>query len=349
MPYNELRRDYLLDRWVVIATERARRPTDLAKQKVAEQGKSASCPLCPTNENMTPPAVLVYLPDATRGGNVKKDADHDGFRHKNWVIRCIPNLFPAFSPPTQESDVNHVLENDTFGYAIGHHEVIVESPNHTDHPANADIPQLTHLVNAYKDRLKELSTKPYVKYVQIFRNHGSDAGASLSHAHSQVIATPFTPKVLSDEMTASRSYHERNSRCIFCDLIKRETQTPRHIMDNEHFAVFSPYASIHPLEFWVLPKRHSINFIDLTEEETKAFAETLKATMQALKKVANDPPYNYGFHLALSRDTREYYHWHLEVYPKLTIWAGFEKSTGVYINTVPPETAAAELKKAISN
>jgi len=347
MPYNELRKDYLLERWVVIATERARRPTDLSKQRV-EQGKSATCPLCPGNENMTPPAVLVYLPNSG-DAKVKKDADHDDFRHKNWLIRCIPNLFPAFSPPKQESDIENAAVGDTFGYAVGHHEVIIESPNHSDHPSNAEIPQLIHLVNAYKDRLIELSKKPYVKSVQIFRNHGPEAGASLSHTHSQIIAMPFTPKVLNEEMAASKTYYKRHKRCVFCDLIKRETQTPRYITDNKHFAVFSPYASIHPLEFWVLPKRHSINLIDLTDEEIKAFAETFKATMAALKDLVNDPPYNYGFHLTLNQDAGEYYHWHLEVYPKLAIWAGFEKSTGVYINTIPPETAAVELKKVIDS
>ncbi|MCX8150178.1 MAG: galactose-1-phosphate uridylyltransferase [Candidatus Bathyarchaeota archaeon] len=347
MIYNELRRDYLLERWVVIATERARRPTDLSKQRV-EQGKFASCPLCPGNENMTPPAVLVYLPNSGEG-NVKKDSEQNDFRHKNWVLRCIPNLFPAFSPPRQEADADHIMKDNTYGYAVGHHEVIIESPNHADHPANAKTQQLIQLINAYKDRLAELSTKPYVKYVQIFRNHGSDAGASLSHAHSQIIAMPFTPKILSDEMTASKTYYERHKRCVFCDLVDQETRTLRHIMDNEHFTVFSPYASIHPMEFWVLPKRHSPNFLDLTEGEIRVFAETLKITMRALKDAVNDPPYNYGFHLALNRETQEYYHWHLEVYPKLTMWAGFEKSTGVYINTVPPEVASAELKKTMHN
>ncbi len=347
MSYNELRKDYLLERWVVIATERARRPTDLSKQR-AEQGKSVTCPLCPGNENMTPPAVLVYLP-SSGDDKVKKDADHNDFRHKNWLVRCIPNLFPAFSPPKQESDIQNTFVDYTFGYAVGHHEVIVESPNHGDHPSNAGIPQLIHLVNAYKDRLTELSKKPYVKYVQIFRNHGSEAGASLSHTHSQIIAMPFTPKVLSSEMAASETYYKSHKRCVFCDLIKREAQTPRYITDNKHFAVFSPYASIHPLEFWVLPKRHSINLIDLTDEEIKAFAGVFKAAMEALKDLVNDPPYNYGFHLTLNQDAGEYYHWHLEVYPKLAIWAGFEKSTGVYINTIPPETAAVELKKIINS
>jgi UDPglucose--hexose-1-phosphate uridylyltransferase len=118
-------------------------------------------------------------------------------------------------------------------------------------------------------------------------------------------------------------------------------------MDSRHFVVFAPYASVHPMEFWIVPKRHAPNFLDLTTEETEAFAYTLKTSLKALKDLVNDPPYNYGIHLAVNGDAQDCYHWHLEVYPKLTVWAGFEKSTGIYINTVTPETAAAELKKAI--
>jgi UDPglucose--hexose-1-phosphate uridylyltransferase len=343
MPYNELRKDYLLDRWVVIATERGRRPTDFAK-KENEQTKTASvCPLCPGNESMTPPAILVYLKS---NGEITKAKDENGFRHKNWLIRCIPNLFPAFAPPKEESDQLQIMKNDSFGLAIGHHEVLVESPKHDEHPANAAVPQLVHLMNAYEDRLRELSEKPYVEYVSIFRNHGIEAGASLSHAHSQIITTPFVPKLVDEELTASKKFWNQHQKCIFCDTIEKEAKGPRLIEDNEHFVVIAPYASIHPMEFWVMPKRHDLNFLSFTESEKKTFAETLRRNLKGLKDLVNDPPYNYGFHLSINRDAQEFYHWHLEVYPRLTIWAGFEKNTGMYINTIAPEIAAIELKKA---
>lgn len=344
MPYNELRKDYLLDRWVVIATERARRPTDFAKQKT-EPAKTANCPLCPGNEHMTPPATLVYLPS---NGDIRKDKEQDDFRHKNWLIRVIPNLYPAFAPPKDPVDTEQIMKSNNFGYAIGHHEVLVESPNHTDHPADVEPPQLIRLINAYKDRLNEISSKPYVQYVQIFRNHGLEAGASLSHAHSQLIATPFVPSTVSQEQEASKAYFNDHKTCVFCDLIKQETQTQRYITDDPHFTVFSPYASVHPMEFWIIPKRHSLNILSLTTEETEAFAKTLKSTLRALKNLINDPPYNFGIHLSLDKKAQDYYHWHLEVYPHLAIWAGFEKSTAMYINTITPETAAQELKKALN-
>jgi UDPglucose--hexose-1-phosphate uridylyltransferase len=344
MPYNELRKDYLLNRWVVIATERSRRPSDFAKQR-NEQVKTATCPLCLGNEHVTPPAVLVYLPE--KDGGIRKDKEQGAFRHKNWLVRVIPNLYPAFSPPKTPEDHAHIMESDNFGYAIGHHEVLVESPNHSEHPADAELGQLVHLINAYKDRLSEMAAKPYAKYVQIFRNHGLEAGASLSHAHSQIIATPFVPRIIAEEQAASQNHWKRHKQCIFCDLIAKEKISPRFIGDNDHFTVFAPYASVHPMEFWVLPKRHAANFLDLNQTETEAFAKTLKATMKALKNLVSDPPYNYGFHLSIDKDASDSYHWHLEVYPQLALWAGFEKSTGMYINTVTPENAAAELRKVI--
>jgi UDPglucose--hexose-1-phosphate uridylyltransferase len=343
MVYNELRKDYLLNRWVVIATDRSRRPTDFAKQK-AESAQTSVCPLCVGNEHMTPPAVLLYL---KQNGEIKKDKDHNGMRSKNWVIRVIPNLYPAFAPPKDPADQAHIMKSENFGYAIGHHEVLVESPNHDEDPADAELPQLKHLINAYIDRLRELAAKPYVQYVSIFRNYGREAGASLSHAHSQIIATPMVPRTVEEEMAASKTFYEQHQKCVFCDIIEKETKSPRLILDNSSFVVFAPYASVHPLEFWILPKKHDINILNLTDAEITAFAETLKTSLKALKDLVNDPPYNYGFHLSVNREAENYYHWHVEVYPQLSIWAGFEKNTGMYINTVKPETSAEELRKTI--
>ncbi len=345
MGFNELRKDYLLDRWVVIATERGRRPTDFAK-KEREQAKTAVCPMCPGNEHMTPPAVLVYV---KKGGKIQKTSDSGDQRLKDWLVRVIPNLYPAFSPPSGKTSLKQIMRSDELGQAVGHHEVIVESPNHCEHPADAVIPQLMLVVEAYVDRLRELSKKPYARYVSIFRNHGLEAGASLSHAHSQIIATPFVPKTVEDEMKTSRQFHAKNGRCVFCDIIKKERKSKRLILENGHFVVFAPYASINPLEFWILPKKHEATLLSMTQAETKAFAETLKTCLSALKKLVNDPPYNYGFHLAINKDAGKYYHWHLEVYPKLAIWAGFEKSTGIYINTVTPEATAESMRNTISS
>jgi UDPglucose--hexose-1-phosphate uridylyltransferase len=344
MPYNELRKDYLLNRWVVIATERSRRPTDFAKQKT-ETAQTAVCPMCVGNEHMTPPAMMLYLKE---DGGIKKSKDPlVGERPKNWLVRCIPNLYPAFSPPRQPEDETQIMKSECFGSAIGHHEVIIESPNHDEDPADAELPQLELVITTYIERLRELSAKPYVKYVSIFRNYGQEAGASLSHAHSQIIATPMVPATIQEELEASKAFYDKHGKCVFCDIIEQEVKGPRFVLENNDFIVFAPYASINPMAFWIMPKKHAPNILNLKRPEVSAFAQTLKASLKALKDLVNDPPYNYGFHLAINKEAKDYYHWHLEVYPKLSIWAGFEISTGTYINTITPETAADSLRKAI--
>lgn len=340
--HNELRKDYLLNRWVVIATERCRRPTDFARP-TPKTAKTCICPLCVGNENMTPPAIMLYLKE---NGKITKSQDpHTGDRPQNWLIRDIPNLYPAFTPPKHHSQ--QVVTGDDCCFAVGHHEVLVESPVHEENLADVKLPQLELLINAYIERFKELSAKPYVEYVSIFRNYRCEAGASLSHPHSQIIATPIVPVNIQGELQASREFHEKHGKCVFCEILEKERSGPRLVLENEGFVVFAPYASIYPLEFWIVPKKHSPNILNLSETEVSSFARTLKNSLKALKDVVNDPPYNYGIHLSITEDDQDYYHWHLEVYPKLAIWAGFEKSTGIYINTVPPEIAAESLRKAI--
>jgi len=338
---NEMRKDYLLDRWVVIATQRKKRPTDFAKPQ--EKRKEGVCALEPGNEHMTPPAVLVYLP--TNGG-IRKDRDLNGFRHKNWLVRCVPNLYPAFTPPKEGEWLG--LERGVFTRAsgTGHHEVLIESPNHDEHPSVAKVSQLVHVLNACVDRLRELSSKPYVGYVSIFRNHGLEAGASLSHAHTQLIATPIMPKIVEEELKASKEFFKKNEACLFCEIFRQEEQSPRFIWKNEHFVVFAPWASVHPFEFWIFPKRHQCCLLDLSQSEVEALAKTMRVSLGGLRMLLNDPPYNFGFH-QITCGASEHYHWHLEVYPRLSIWAGFEKSTGMFINVVSPEDAAKHLREAM--
>jgi UDPglucose--hexose-1-phosphate uridylyltransferase len=340
MASNEVRKDYLLNRWVVIAKERKKRPTDFAKKEVEKE--KGVCPLCPGNEHMTPPAVLVYL---SSKGKIRKERDQNGLRYKDWLVRVVPNAYPAFTPPTEET----VTSKESFvrARATGHHEVIVESPCHDEHPGAARVSQLVHVINAYLDRLTALSEKPYVKYVSIFRNHGREAGASLSHAHTQLIATSLTPRILEEELEASKSFWKQNHGCLLCEVLAKEREGPRFIWENSSFVVFAPWASVNPLEFWVLPKRHQSNMLSMSGGEVEDLAETMQVCLGGLRSLLNDPPYNFGFHTLLKEDAAECYHWHLEVYPRLAVWAGFEKSTGMFINVISPEDAASELREAV--
>ncbi|MEM3955124.1 MAG: DUF4921 family protein [Candidatus Bathyarchaeia archaeon] len=343
MTINELRRDYIIDRWVVIASQRRKRPTDFIVERPRER-RSAECPFCPGNENSTPPASLVYL--LSSDGSIRRDEDRGEERHKNWIVRCFPNLYPAFSPIKLESmsNIQGKFEHVRLD-ALGYHEVLVESPNHDEHPSVARVGQLIHAINALKDRTKFFMEKDFVKYVSIFRNHGASAGASLSHAHMQIIAMPIIPKIVFEEYSASKRYYEDNGRCIFCDIMVKERGTERLIYENNAFMVFAPWASINPFEFWIFPKRHQSTIIDMRDDDVKDFAVTLRLCLGGLRGLLNDPPYNLGFHMMPG----EHYHWHVEVYPALSIWAGFEKSTGTYINIVPPEEAARCLRESLES
>lgn len=336
---NELRKDYLLDRWVVIAAQRKKRPTDFMKS--VEKRQEGVCALCPGNEHMTPPAVLLYL---SKNGGIIKSKDKNGVRLKNWLVRVVSNLYPAFTPPEKEEKTT-VRSGFTLERATGHHEVLVESPTHNEHLGVARVSQAVHVVNAYIDRLHELSSKSYVKYVSIFRNHGVEAGASLSHAHTQLIATPFIPKIVEEELKASKTLFKKKKQCVFCGTINKESRSARFIWQNDDFTVFAPWASVHPFEFWIFPKEHQCCLLDLSKAQVKTLAEAIRVALGSLNTMLNDPPYNFGFH-QMTTGACKYYHWHLEVYPRLSIWAGFEKSSGMFINVVSPEDAAKHLREA---
>lgn len=300
--------------------------------------------MCPGNEHMTPPAILVYLKS---GKGIEKTWDEGTQRHKDWLIRVVPNLYPALCPPQKESDVAETEESNLLR-GVGHHEVLIESPKHEENPAVARTEQLIYVINAYIDRLRELSAKPYVRYVSIFRNHGLEAGASLSHAHSQIIATPTVPEIPEGERESARNFWKQKKKCVFCDIIEKEMECQRLILKNSRFVAFAPFASVNPMEFWIFPRKHQNSIMEMRDTEIKTFSETLKDCLNRLRCLVNDPPYNYGFHLTTDQESRDWYHWHLEVYPRLAIWAGFEKSTGMYINTITPENAADSLRKAVS-
>ena len=146
---------------------------------------------------------------------------------------------------------------------------------------------------------------------------------------------------------ACKRFWTKKHECLFCDILKRESEGSRFIWENNSFVVFAPWASVHPFEFWILPKKHQSTLLDISQNDVKDLAKTFRMCFGGLKSLLNDPDYNFGFHMASSKEAQDYYHWHLEVYPRLTIWAGFEKSTGMFINVVPPEDAATELKKAV--
>jgi UDPglucose--hexose-1-phosphate uridylyltransferase len=202
-------------------------------------------------------------------------------------------------------------------------------------------------VEAAIDRLREFSSLKATKSMALFRNHGREAGASLAHAHSQIVTTPVVPTRIEQEQRAMKKFHDLTGGCALCRIRASESRSDRKIWDTGNFTVFAPWASIYPFEFWVVPKRHTATILESSQDEIKDLAVTIRLSFGALAGVLSDPPYNSIFHLSSSNRAGSDFHWHLEVYPKLSIHAGFELGTGMYINTLKPEAAAEELAKAV--
>jgi len=331
----ELRRDPITGEWVIIASERAKRPSDFALHSPGrEEQEGATCPFCPGNEGMTPPEIMAFR--------------HPGSQRNapGWWVRVVPNKFPALGI---EGDLNKTgLGMYDWMNGVGAHEVIVETPGHDKHLALLDNRQIEDILWAYRARYLDLKKDPRLKYILIFRNYGRVAGASLAHPHSQLVATPVTPGVVASELHGARRYSEYRDRCVFCDIVRQERdEGKRLVSENDDFVVLQPYAARTPFETWIVPKRHGGSFAAISAEEQTSLAATLGETLRRLHLTLDDPPYNYNIHTApCDEDESAEFHWHLSISPRLTIAAGFEMGTGIYINVTPPEVAAEYLRDA---
>ncbi|HVN95386.1 MAG TPA: galactose-1-phosphate uridylyltransferase [Syntrophorhabdaceae bacterium] len=329
----ELRKDPIIDRWVIISTERGKRPVFIADE--APPVKGAVCPLCPGNEYMTPSEVY-----AKRVAGSPPNSP-------NWTLRVVPNKFPALR-------IEGGLDKEGIGLydkmnGVGAHEVIVETPNHGETLSDMPVERIQDLFVAYKERIVDLSRDKRFKYIMVFKNHGAIAGASLDHSHSQLIALPIVPKRVVEELSGGLEYYKFKDRCIFCDMITQEKEdNVRVVAENDQCIAISAYASRFPFETWILPKKHESIFAE--HQGADNFYSLASMMSEILKKyvtVLNAPPYNYIIHTAplVGGDT-PHFHWHIELIPRLTKMAGFEWGTGFYINPTPPEEAAAYLKEA---
>jgi UDPglucose--hexose-1-phosphate uridylyltransferase len=331
----ELRKDPVLGRWVIISTERAKRPKDFKSAPEKKKITPKECPFCPGNEAATPPEIF-----AIRRDNSESNAS-------GWTLRVIPNKFPALRI---EGEINRRGEGiyDRMN-GIGAHEVIIETPDHAKDLADMEADGFEDVVRAYQHRLLDLKKDERLRYVMIFKNFGAAAGASLEHSHSQLIATPVVPKRVMEEMDGAKRYFEYRERCIFCDIIVQETKNrKRLICENNSFILICPFAPRFPFECWILPRNHLSNFEDATAEQLKDLAAILKDCLMRLKKALNTPPYNYVIHTApITVRGIDFYHYHLEIIPVLTHIAGFEWGTGFYINPTGPEDSAAYLRNII--
>jgi UDPglucose--hexose-1-phosphate uridylyltransferase len=328
----ELRRDPIVGRWVIIATERAKRPNDV--QRPPPQPSGGLCPFCPGNEDKTPREVYVSGRSPAQPPNTP-----------GWRVRVVPNRFPALKI---EGDLDRQAEGiyDRMN-GIGAHEVIVETPDHARQLKDLSDAELTEVLFSFKARVVDLRNDLRFRYILLFKNHGHLAGASLEHAHSQLIALPVVPRQVADEIEGARRHHDLKERCIFCDIVGQERKDrSRLVFENEEFVVFAPWAPRSPFETWIVPKRHESNFEAEPKERLGQCGQALGTTLRRLAAALGDPAYNFMVHTNPLRDASSHsYHWHVEVMPALTQVAGFEWGSGFHINPVPPEEAAEFLRK----
>jgi UDPglucose--hexose-1-phosphate uridylyltransferase len=327
----ELRRDPVIGRWVIISSSRGKRPGQFEVQQDFPQG--GTCPFCPGSEDKTPPEILAYY----NSGREKNKA--------GWWVRVIPNKFPALEI---EGELNRTPEGmfDRMN-GLGAHEVIIETPQHDQAVHDMEQSKLEDVFWAYRDRILDLSKDPRLEYILIFKNHGASAGASLRHPHSQLIAIPMVPIRVKQESAASKDYFEYKERCVYCDIVRQEVaQGTRVVAQNKDFVAFAPFASRYPFELWIVPLRHSSDFQDIQKHEVASLAAMMKLALGRHNYVLDNPPFNMVLHTSpLKTPKLPYYHWYIEIIPKLTKHAGFEQGTGFYINPTPPEDAAKFLRE----
>ncbi len=330
----ELRKDPITGRWVIIATERSKRPSDFSHEPTPIRG--GFCPFCEGNEMKTPPEILAYRNNGS------------GPNSPGWNIRVVPNKFPALGIEGQLNRQGEGLFDKMNG--IGAHEVIIETPDHSQTLATLPEKRVEDVLWAFRDRMLDLKKDKRFRYILIFKNHGSAAGASLEHTHSQLIALPIVPKRVLEEVEGAKSYYNYKERCIYCDIVRQEISSGiRVISENADFATLAPYAPRFPFETWILPKQHESAFENSPSHFFENLAKALKNLLQRVESVLERPAYNLVLHtspFAGAESTNDYYHWHMEMMPKLTKVAGFEWGTGFYINPTPPEEAAKFLREA---
>jgi UDPglucose--hexose-1-phosphate uridylyltransferase len=328
----ELRKDPITGRWVIIANDRAKRPGDFIRQRVAP-ASGRVCPFDYGNERKTPPEILAYRNSGAR--------DEPG-----WRVRVVPDKFPVLGI---EGDLNRQGEGmyDKMN-GIGAHEVFIETPDHAATLANMPERQIEEVLWAWKERVNDLKRDRRFRYILLFRNYGEPAGASLEHPHSQLIALPVIPKRVKEEVDGAQLYYELKERCIFCDIIREESAAgARLVTETDRFVALEPYAPRFPFETWILPKRHASHFEDSDAPTLQNLAWVLRSTIGKIERTLEGPAYNFVVHSAPVQDAGlAHYHWHLEIIPKLTKVAGFEWGTGFYINPTPPEESARFLREA---
>jgi UDPglucose--hexose-1-phosphate uridylyltransferase len=328
----QFRKDPVVNRWVIIAPERANRPQ---QSKTADTpNRAGPCPFCGGNEALTPPEILAYRDKDSRPNE------------PGWTVRVVPNMYPALRLNEAQEHGKHGFYEHMSG--VGAHEVIIEAQEHATQLAALGEKQFHDLVKAYRDRLVALRESRRWRHVLIYKNEGAQAGATFEHIHSQLVALPMIPREVGDELEGARKFHEQARECVYCEIINAGiSDGTRIVANNEYFIALCPYAPRFSFETWLLPKQHRASFDTASELEHREFAQALRDILIRLHRCLNQPPFNYVLHTApFDAGEESCYHWHLEIMPRISGIAGFEWGSGFFINTVAPEDSARLLREA---
>jgi len=325
----ELRHNTLTREWVIIATERAKRPEEFVKKRKEKKtilSHVPTCPFCPGNEKMTPPETYV-VPDTT-----------------GWRVRVMPNKFAALSYEGERRRSMQGIRRTITG--VGIHEVIVETPDHSKTTALLEDAQVETIIRTYLNRFKFASQDPRIEQVTIFKNHGEQAGTSLEHPHSQIIAAPVITSQLRDRLINALKHFDEFGECIFCRVLEQELhEATRVVLETEHFVSFVQFAALTPFSMLIMPRRHMACFVEINDAEAADLARNLRRTLAKLYHGLDDPDFNYTIRTAPTEYSGvKYYHWYLSIIPRLTKMAGFELGSGMFINVSLPEENASFLR-----
>jgi UDPglucose--hexose-1-phosphate uridylyltransferase len=328
----ELRQDPTTREWVIIATERAKRPHDFQKDvsSSALAEHDPACPFCPGNEHLTPNEDF-----AIREEGAPVDA---------WRVRVVPNKFAALSPEERMERQQLGVFRQMSGY--GKHEVIIETPRHDQPIALMESRQVEDIIRTYRARYRALREDNNLELVLIFKNHGLAAGTSLEHPHSQLVATPVVPTTIRLRYDTATRYHDDTGQCIYCVVREEEMRRgERVVLETDGFVAFHPYASSVPFETWILPRRHDSCFGHIGDEAIVDLAHVLQTLLRKMYVGLGNPDFNYIIHTApIEDEDKHYYIWHVQILPRLTLQAGFELGSGMHINVALPEETAAFMR-----
>ena len=332
---SELRQDATTKQWVIVATERAKRPHYFVPVRRHKElpPHDPSCPFCPGNEPQTPGEVMRVKGDGSAGA-------------AGWAVRVVPNKYAALAmggslARREEGQFFHSMDG------VGIHEVIIESPFHNAILALMPEHQVAQVLYTYRTRYNDLKDNPLVRFILIFKNQGESAGTSLEHPHSQLVATPIPSPRIQKKLEVAMDYYDDTGRCLYCDLFRRECEVgDRVIIEKERFVVFHPYASRTPFETWIAPKAHQSCFGAVSDDEVEELAGVLKDILLRMYLGLNHPDFNCIVATSpTEHEDNRFYNWHIIVTPRLTTVAGFEMGSGIYINTALPEETAEFMRQ----